>query len=249
MLGQGDEDSQVPKVYQADCWLGVTTDTLDMSGAVLREREVAAADDEIRAAFEDVHGRFDQMPPMVSALKHQGKPLYEYARAGTEIERKARPVEIYSLEVEEIAREAARTRVAFTVGCSRGTYIRSLCDDIGERLGSGGAMGALRRLSAGRFRADEAVSLEELEELQSQGRPPLLTPAEALADLPSVRVVPAALRAVLNGQQLKPAMILGRMDLPPEGECLSVLDPDGELIAIHMTAQAPAYVTKTLRVL
>ncbi len=237
-----------PKVYRAVCHLGVTTDSLDMTGVVLESREVKATDAEIRRAFQAVRGKFEQLPPMVSALKHQGKPLYEYARAGIEVERKPRPVEIFELMVEDIVRKAD-IRVAFTVRCSRGTYIRSLCDDLGERLGCGGAMGDLRRLEAGRFSVDDAVTLARLSEME-KGEFPLLDLTEALADLPALRVNPRALRAVANGLPLKPVMVAGRLELPGTGELVQVLSPEGRLLAVHEVVNGTGtWVTRTVRVI
>ncbi len=240
--------SEEPKVYRAVCHLGVTTDTLDTTGRVLERREVTATDEEITSTFEGVRGKFEQLPPMVSALKHQGKPLYEYARAGVEIERKPRPVEIFDLAVEGITRQDD-VQISFTVRCSRGTYIRSLCDDLGERLGSGGAMGELRRLSAGRFRVEDAVTLEQLSEMDT-AEVPLMELGEALGDLPALRVNARALRAVANGLPLKPVMVVGRLELPAVGEFVRVLTAEGKLLAVHEVVNGTATcVTRTVRVI
>ncbi len=240
--------SEEPKVYRAICHLGVVTDTLDMTGEVLKRRAVEASEEEIREAFEGVRGKFEQMPPMVSALKHEGKPLYEYARAGIQIERQPRPVEIFDLSVEEIERDG-EVKVTFTVRCSRGTYIRSLCDDLGSRLGCGGAMGELRRLAAGRFRVEDAVTLDRLRDLPREELP-LLELAAALADLPGLRVNARALRAVANGLPLKPVMVVGRLELPAPGELVRVLSPEGRLLAVHeATNGAGTWVTRTVRVI
>lgn len=237
-----------PKVYRADCHLGVTTSSLDMTGEILERGEVAVEDARIRDVFAAVRGKFEQMPPMVSALKHQGKPLYEYAREGIEIERKPRPVEIFDLTVEGLERND-EVKVTFTVRCSRGTYIRSLCDDLGEQLGCGGAMGNLRRLAAGRFSVEDAVTLDGLREMEP-GEVPLLELGEALGDLPSVQVNVRALRAVANGLPLKPVMVAGRMELPATGEFVRVLSPEGTLLAVHEVLNGAATcVTRTIRVI
>ncbi len=237
-----------PKVYRADCHLGVSTNSLDMTGEVLERRAVTVDDARLREVFSSVRGKFEQMPPMVSALKHQGKPLYEYARAGIEIERQPRPVEIFDLAVEGVERNDGVT-VAFTVRCSRGTYIRSLCDDLGNRLGCGGAMGDLRRLAAGRFSVEDAVTLDRLQEMEPE-EAPLLELGEALGDLPAVRVNVRALRAVANGLALKPVMVAGRMELPPQGDFVRVLSPEGKLLAIHEVVNgAGTCVTRTIRVI
>lgn len=240
--------NEEPKVYRAVCHLGVTTDSLDMTGEVLERREVQVTDDEIRRVFQAVRGKFEQMPPMVSALKHRGKPLYEYARAGLEVERKPRPVEIFDLVVEGIERDG-EVKVDFTVRCSRGTYIRSLCDELGAQLGCGGAMGALRRLGAARFSVNDAVTLDRLKQTSSEELP-LLELGEALADLPALRVNPRALHAVANGLPLKPVMVAGRLELPGAGEMVRVLSPEGRLLAVHEVVNGnQTWVTRTVRVI
>lgn len=147
------------KEYIAKVRLGVTTDTQDMTGTVLKERPVEATEEMVKEALASFVGNYDQIPPMYSALKVNGKKLYELAREGKEVERKARPVVIHSIEVLEMA----LPHLTIKVGCSKGTYIRTLCHDLGEKLGCGAAMAALERTRSGQFSLDSAITLENLE--------------------------------------------------------------------------------------
>jgi tRNA pseudouridine55 synthase len=146
------------KIYEAELKLGVITDTYDKEGKILREREVTASKDEIIKAINSFVGEIKQVPPMYSALKVNGKKLYELARAGIEIEREARPITIYDIDIMEIK----IPYVKFRVKCSKGTYIRSLCYDIGELLECGGMMWNLERTATGQFHIEDAVNIEDL---------------------------------------------------------------------------------------
>lgn len=154
------------KTYRAVLLLGVETDTQDTTGQILSEKPVSDLKEaEVRAAAESFVGPYAQIPPMYSALKVNGKKLYELAREGKEVERKARPVEIYSLTVERMD----LPRVTMLVTCSKGTYIRTLCHDIGEKLGCGGCMEHLVRTQAGGFSIGESLTLPEVERLRDSG--------------------------------------------------------------------------------
>lgn len=154
------------KEYEAVLRLGVTTDTQDMSGQILEQRSILAGGEEVRAAVQSFAGEYDQVPPMYSALKVDGKKLYELAREGKTVERKPRRVKIYRIEV--LAAELPL--VTMRIECSKGTYIRSLCQDIGDRLGCGGAMQSLVRTRVGRFCLEGAVTLSQIERLCKEGR-------------------------------------------------------------------------------
>ena len=158
--------SDKEKTYEAVLLLGQTTDTQDVSGTVLGTAPVTAGEEEIREAVLGFLGDYDQVPPMYSALKVGGKKLYELAREGKEVERKARRVRILALEIHGIR----LPEVSFSVTCSSGTYIRTLCQDIGERLGCGGCMKSLLRTSVDRFRVEDSLRLSEIEELAREGR-------------------------------------------------------------------------------
>jgi tRNA pseudouridine55 synthase len=150
------------KTYEATIRLGLTTDTEDTSGTVVREQEVHISEEEFLAVLPKFRGNIQQIPPMYSALKVNGQKLYDLARKGKEVERQPRDITIYELECLEFSGDTARLRVR----CSKGTYIRTLCKDIGEALGCGGCMAALRRVSAGEYTIEEAVPLQTLVEAE-----------------------------------------------------------------------------------
>lgn len=157
------------KTYQTVMLLGAVTDTHDTTGTILNENRGMAEtldEEKIRNIAEGFVGPYSQIPPMYSALKVNGKKLYELAREGKEIERKARPVEIFSLTVDRIE----LPRVTMTVHCSKGTYIRTLCHDIGEKLGCGGCMEYLLRTQVDRFLLKDSLKLSEVEALVREGR-------------------------------------------------------------------------------
>ncbi|MDD6339083.1 MAG: tRNA pseudouridine(55) synthase TruB [Butyrivibrio sp.] len=148
------------KEYEAVVLLGKTTDTEDVSGAVIEEKTVTASEEEIKSVIMSFMGEYMQIPPMYSALKVNGKKLYELARQGIEVERKARPVVISELTILSMD----LPRVTIRVSCSKGTYIRSLCRDMGEIIGCGACMESLVRTRVGSFLLKDAVSLKQLEE-------------------------------------------------------------------------------------
>ena len=153
------------KVYEAVLQLGLVTDTQDTTGETLEERAVTVTEDEVRAALPRFLGEIEQIPPMYSAIKVNGQKLYDLARQGKEVARKPRRITIYDLALTE---ELGNGQYALRVECSKGTYIRTLCHDLGQALGCGGCMAALRRTMAAGFRIEEAVTLERaLEEREA----------------------------------------------------------------------------------
>ncbi len=156
------------KYYRAELTLGVVTDTQDSTGQVLSTTEPVCSDEEIIVSVHSFSGIYHQLPPMYSALKVDGKRLYELARTGVEVERQRRIVEVYSADVIQIDRSAG-VKVLMDVKCSKGTYIRTLCADIGERLSCGGHMSFLLRKRAGPFDISDAYTLEELAEKHRDG--------------------------------------------------------------------------------
>ena len=189
--------SDKEKTYEAVLLLGQTTDTQDVSGTVLGTAPVTAGEEEIREAVLGFLGDYDQVPPMYSALKVGGKKLYELAREGKEVERKARRVRILALEIHGIR----LPEVSFSVTCSSGTYIRTLCQDIGERLGCGGCMKSLLRTRVDRFRVEDSLRLSEIEELAREGRigKALIPVDEMFPAYPKLCMKEAADRLVYNG--------------------------------------------------
>lgn len=191
------------KTYRAVLLLGRDTDTQDTTGETLFADEAGAMALEaelVRGTVMSFLGDYDQIPPMYSALKVDGKKLYELARAGKEVERKARPVKIHAIEVESIE----LPRVVMSVTCSKGTYIRTLCYDIGRKLGCGGCMEQLTRTRVGRFELADSLKLDEIENLAKAGEiePHILGVEAVLADYPAIHAKPEADNLAANGNPL-----------------------------------------------
>ena len=167
---------EADKAYRATLHLGQTRVGGDREGEVLQERPVAFDAALLQASIERLTGEIEQVPPMQSALKHQGKALYEYARAGIEIERQPRRVRIHRLDLVEWS----GSTLVLDVHCSKGTYVRTLAQDLGELLGCGAHLAALRRTASGPLRVEEALTLEALAALDEPARDALLRPADAL---------------------------------------------------------------------
>ena len=229
------------KTYRAVLLLGQTTDTQDTSGKVLTESPVEATEAEVRTAVMSFLGDYDQVPPMYSALKVNGKKLYELAREGKKVERQARQVRILEIEIHEIR----LPEVTFTVACSSGTYIRTLCQDIGEKLGCGGCMKSLLRTKVDRFELADSHKLSELESLMHEGRMEevMLPVDDVFAACPAVRVKPASDRLIRNGNPF------GREDIaevtgerPVEGtelelSCVRVYNSDDGFMGLYRREQ------------
>ncbi len=188
---------EADKAYAAEIRLGVSTTTADAEGEVIAERAVSVTPDDLAAALQQFRGSILQTPPIYSALKHAGKPLYAYARAGIAIEREPRRVTIHALELQWFEGE----RLAVSVTCSKGTYIRSIAHDLGELLGCGAHLAALRRTAAGRFGLDCAHTLASLEAMPAAERDECLLPVDALLqNLPEVRLEAAQQARFVQGQ-------------------------------------------------
>ena len=173
------------KTYEAVLRLGLTTDTEDITGAVLTRREVTVTRETLESVLEGFRGEILQIPPMYSALKVDGQKLCDLARKGKEVERRPRPITIHELTLLDFTGETARLRVR----CSKGTYIRTLCKDIGETLGCGGCMESLRRIAAGEYTIAEAVPLEAL--LQAENPGEYLRPVDTMfRNYPAVKLTP-----------------------------------------------------------
>jgi tRNA pseudouridine55 synthase len=165
------------KEYVAELLLGTVTNTQDTTGEVLETKPVNVSQEQLLQVLAQFTGQQSQIPPMYSAVKIGGKKLYELARKGQSVERKPRDITISELELLERQGETCRLRIR----CSKGTYVRTLCHDMGAALGCGGCMSSLRRTKAGRFTLDSAVSLEEIQRAQEQGRhTELLQPVDSL---------------------------------------------------------------------
>ncbi len=194
------------KTYEAVMRLGVVTDTQDMSGTVLSQTtELSVTEEELCTVVSSFVGDYMQVPPMYSALKVNGKKLYELAREGKTVERKPRPVHFYEIEILDISFPLVRFRVT----CSKGTYIRTLCHDIGEKLGCGAAMESLLRTKVGRFTLDDAITLAQTEEAVQKGiiESKILGIEEILAEYPRVCCTKEGDRLLANGNPLVQALV------------------------------------------
>ena len=218
------------KVYEAELVLGTVTDTQDATGTVVERHPLngvsAEQVHEIAALFV---GTISQVPPVYSALKHQGTPLYKLARQGSPVEKPARPVRINHLEIFEVNLPMVR----FSVSCSSGTYVRTLCADIGREMGCGGHLNALCRTASCGFPLEAAFSLERLAEFRLQGRlgESVIPMNEALPFMPAAVADDGLAKRIRNGAKLS----LSDLPIPPraaEQGVFKVVDPHGRLIAV-----------------
>ena len=219
------------KTYEAVLLLGVRTDTQDTAGTVLEEGDASAVTEErLKETVKNYIGDYDQIPPMYSALKVNGKKLYELAREGKTVERKARRVRIHEIEILDIHFPRIRMRV----NCSKGTYIRTLCDDIGRELGCFGCMESLVRTKAGAFEKSGAHTLEEIEQRQKQGTlGEILRSIDSLfQEYPAVYVEARWEKLALNGNSLRRGMIRteGRAE---DGERVRLYNEKGDFLALY----------------
>lgn len=219
------------KAYVAQVRLGVTTDTLDMTGEILSEKEVNVSEERLCRTLEKFCGEIQQIPPMYSAIKIGGKRLYELARQGKEVERAPRTVTIHDLKLRETALD--RQEFTIEVRCSKGTYIRTLCQDIGEMLGCGAAMKNLVRTQAGPFTLGEARTLNEIERLvQSKKTEEILIPIDRVFDNYRCGKVDAgAMKYLRNGNLVKASMCT--LKNPEPDEHIRMYGDDGEFYAIY----------------
>ena len=217
------------KVYEAMMLLGVETDTQDTSGAVLSEKPVEVSEEEVKKSILSFVGDYAQVPPMYSALKVNGKKLYELAREGKSVERKARNVQIFSIEILEVN----LPRVRMSVHCSKGTYIRTLCHDIGTMLGCGGCMEKLLRTKVGVFELKDTLKLSEIDELAKAGavEEKIISVDELFEDYVKVWVKQAFDVVVHNGNRVEKRMFTEK--LPLNTERLRVYDSENVFIGIY----------------
>ena len=228
------------KVYEAVLLLGQSTDTQDVSGNVLQEAPVYVSEEEVREAIMSFVGPYDQIPPMYSALKVNGQKLCDLARAGKEVERKARPVEIYEIQIEEIH----LPRVRMTVSCSKGTYIRTLCHDIGEKLKCHGCMESLLRTRVGQFLLKDSLTLAQVEAYRDENRiTEIVMPVDQVfSDCPALKLTKEAAKLGYNGNPFTSTQALTENDQMVEkssdisldgGKWFRVYDPEGVFIGVY----------------
>ena len=219
------------KTYETVLLLGTTTDTQDISGTVLAEAAWEHLEsEEVRACIRSFVGAYEQVPPMYSALKVNGKKLYELAREGIEIERKARPVEIFEMEVLSMKLPRVRMRVT----CSKGTYIRTLCHDIGQKLGCGACMEELIRTRVSSFALEDSLTLSEVEEKKKRGElSDIVIPIDRMFEMyETVSLQPEYEFLVYNGNPF-PTKYLSKEVSLTDGMKVRVYDGAGQFLAIY----------------
>ena len=219
------------KTYEAVLLLGKETDTQDISGTVLRVGETEGlTQEQVKDCVMSFVGEYDQIPPMYSALKVNGKKLYELAREGKTIERKSRKVEIKEIRILEMA----LPRVRMEVSCSKGTYIRSLCADIGEKLCCGGTMQSLVRTRVGEFRLVDALTLAQLQELRDKERleEALLPTDRIFSDFPMLHVEKKWRKLIDNGNAFYPGQTV-EQTTHPAGEWVRIYREDDSFVGIY----------------
>ncbi len=221
-----------PKEYIAEMVLGVRTDTLDATGKVISSSPCHASEKTVKEVISTFKGPLIQIPPMTSAIKVGGKPLYRLARKGIEIERKPRQVLIYESELLDFE-NGDYPKVKFRIITSKGTYIRVFCSDIGEKLGCGAHLSELKRMRAGKFSLDEAFTLEDLKELKAKGQlgEAIISINSGLDNYPFIMLQEGAEARVRNGSPIFPKMIKNSEPLQ-EGGIVRVIDASGNFIAM-----------------
>ena len=225
LVGRGVKASEFmltsDKYYRATLLLGITTDTEDITGEVLSRSDKIPTEESVREAVASFVGKYMQIPPMYSAIKKDGKKLCDLAREGITLEREPRPLTVYSIGVERIG----ELEYTLDVHCSKGTYIRTLCKDIGERLGVGGVMKTLLRTEASGFTLDDAITLEQLEALDPIEREGRVLPISRIFEkYPTLTLPPFFARLAHSGLEIYQKKIGTHYAV---GELISLSDSDG----------------------
>ena len=239
-LGKGTKIAQFilggDKVYEGAFELGIVTDTYDLTGKVVEKNPVPdLSEEEIQRAMAEFLGEIEQVPPPYSAAKYKGRPLYKWARKGIKVEKKPKKVEILEFKLQKIE----HSLVYFKIHCSKGTYVRSLIHELGQRLGCGAVLVDLRRVRKGPFTIEEAVTLEEVEELFREGRleERIKSPAKALEFIPAVTVSAATAQSIRQGRLLSLNVLVSLIKLQkvprkPRVPWLRLVNEEGDLVAV-----------------
>lgn len=244
------------KTYEAEMKLGMVTDTLDITGTVLETKPVDVSEEDVIQTIDSFRGWITQIPPKYSALKVNGKPLYKYAREGAEVEIKSR--KIYVEDIQPVEVNLRENRILFRVTCSKGTYIRTICDDIGKKLGCGGTMTALQRIQSGCFRVEDARTLPEILEMTDEELERCVIPMDETLvhlgriELKSMESVPF----YYNGREIDTGYV-NVLALPAVPEALQegsrlgdkyrVYDPEGKFLGISSLRENTLYPEKVIR--
>lgn len=239
-LGKGtrlvDMITDYSKTYEAVMLLGTVTDTQDISGNILETKEVHVSEVDIMDACNSFIGEYAQIPPMYSALKHNGQKLYELARKGVEVERKPRNITIKSLHINDINLEDENKTVTFTVECSKGTYIRTLCQDIGEKLGCGACMQKLTRTRVGQFGIDDSLTLNQISALCLKGEfeERVIAVDELFSSYKKVTVLDEFAKLLYNGNKLGMNTVKQSEDLTvSDMEMYRIYDENNRFIGVY----------------
>lgn len=244
------------KTYEAEMKLGMVTDTLDITGTVLETKPVDVSEEDVIQTIDSFRGWITQIPPKYSALKVNGKPLYKYAREGAEVEIKSR--KIYVEDIQPVEVNLGENRILFRVTCSKGTYIRTICDDIGKKLGCGGTMTALQRTQSGCFRVEDARTLPEILEMTDEELERCVIPMDKTLvhlgriELKSMESVPF----YYNGREIdtgyvnvlaSPAVPEAMQEESRLGDKYRVYDPEGKFLGISSLRENTLYPEKVIR--
>lgn len=244
------------KTYEAEMKLGMVTDTLDITGTVLETKPVDVSEEDVIQTIDSFRGWITQIPPKYSALKVNGKPLYKYAREGVEVEIKSR--KIYVADIQPVEVNLGENRILFRVTCSKGTYIRTICDDIGKKLGCGGTMTALQRNQSGCFRVEDARTLPEILEMTDEELERCVIPMDETLvhlgriELKSMESVPF----YYNGREIdtgyvnvlaSPAVPEAMQEESRLGDKYRVYDPEGKFLGISSLRENTLYPEKVIR--
>lgn len=244
------------KTYEAEMKLGMVTDTLDITGTVLETKPVDVSEEDVIQAIDSFRGWITQIPPKYSALKVNGKPLYKYAREGVEVEIKSRKIYVEDIQLVEV--NLRENRILFRVTCSKGTYIRTICDDIGKKLGCGGTMTALQRTQSGCFRVEDARTLPEILEMTDEELERCVIPMDETLvhlgriELKSMESVPF----YYNGREIdtgyvnvlaSPAVPEALQEGSRLGDKYRVYAPEGKFLGISSLRENTLYPEKVIR--
>lgn len=244
------------KTYEAEMKLGMVTDTLDITGTVLETKPVDVSEEDVIQAIDSFRGWITQIPPKYSALKVNGKPLYKYAREGVEVEIKSRKIYVADIQAMEV--NLGENRILFRVTCSKGTYIRTICDDIGKKLGCGGTMTALQRIQSGCFRVEDARTLPEILEMTDEELERCVIPMDETLvhlgriELKSMESAPF----YYNGREIdtgyvnvlaSPAVPEALQEGSRLGDKYRVYDPEGKFLGISSLRENTLYPEKVMR--
>lgn len=244
------------KTYEAEMKLGMVTDTLDITGTVLETKPVDVSEEDVIQTIDSFRGWITQIPPKYSALKVNGKPLYKYAREGVEVEIKSR--KIYVEDIQPVEVNLGENRILFRVTCSKGTYIRTICDDIGKKMGCGGTMTSLQRTQSGCFRVEDARTLPEILEMTDEELERCVIPMDETLvhlgriELKSMESVPF----YYNGREIdtgyvnvlaSPAVPEAMQEESRLGDKYRVYDPEGKFLGISSLRENTLYPEKVIR--